>query len=997
LSDGYTKAEADAKFLDVGGDSATGSLALATASLSGNLTFNGTTQRIIGDFSSGDVNRVSFQSSTTNGFTQINAIPNGTSQVSGFTAFNNSDVNNSAYLRILPNGTEARIQSAVTGTGTYIPLTIYTGGSERVRIGTNGNTGIGQTNPSYKLDVYDSAEVVSRFARSGGSNALIIIQDPTSTTAPYISSYGNAMAFGRYAGGENARFDASGNFGVGITAPLAKLDVAASSGGITWNIKSTNTNNPNATGQGTGIQLGMSSSTDATYKWAGIASVAEAIYSNTLGLAFYTQADQSGGGANPTVNPTEKMRLTKDGWLGIGQTAPAERLEINGNAYINVASGNPYLKIKTAGAGNNPYIRMQADTNYWDIQSTFSNTNDELYFMFNGTSKAILDNSGNLTLNNSAYSWFSNRTAILLGNSVGTVVNVNDEIHIGAGWYCKTGTAIDTFLSSNYYATDFGARAGVFTWSNTAAQGTANTNVSWTERMRLSLVGNLGVGVSDPSFKITNAGHLAFTNSTSPTDGAGDSQRHGLGWHASGGTGVLSALITASNVSNWGADLQFFTRGANGGNTSERARITSTGDFLIGTTSSGGKLTVTNSGGSGNYTIKTSATTITNPNSSGSEIIGAQITVGGNIILSERQVNGAYSDRTDLAFVTNTGYGLGQSEKMRLTAGGYLGIGQSAPVAKLHIGSETEANLSSQSLFVQGSKTGYAGFKGLPQGQLLIYDDTVSTAGSGGAIGFGANTGSSQRTWIASINSERDSSSNDATNYAGSLAFYTRPAQSTPVLRVRITSGGSLVVGDNPTQGYGSGSGYLAGFQSGGSQTFISIAKSGQTLDSGGMAIGVDSVGGSIYIRPDQPLDIYTNNTMSLRIKGGDKTLQSYSTNFEQQHTAIVTKYLAHSTSARTLFTVASMAVYNVKAWSSHNSGGNYSEYAIVRSVSGSTMSQLHSVQAYGPGYLAMSFNTSTGEVTVASNPYGVDWCIVITVITQGGGLGGSGCITWGS
>ena len=43
LSDGYTKAEADAKFLDVGGDTATGNLSFATATLSGDLTLNGST------------------------------------------------------------------------------------------------------------------------------------------------------------------------------------------------------------------------------------------------------------------------------------------------------------------------------------------------------------------------------------------------------------------------------------------------------------------------------------------------------------------------------------------------------------------------------------------------------------------------------------------------------------------------------------------------------------------------------------------------------------------------------------------------------------------------------------------------------------------------------------------------------------------------------------------------------------------------------------------
>ena len=126
---------------------------------------------------------------------------------------------------------------------------------------------------------------------------------------------------------------------------------------------------------------------------------------------------------------------------------------------------------------------------------------------------------------------------------------------------------------------------------------------------------------------------------------------------------------------------------------------------------------------------------------------------------------------------------------------GKVGIGTTAPVAKLHIGSDVEPNISNQTLFVQGSKTGYAGFAGLPMGGLMVYDDTASTAGSGGAISFGANTGSSQRTWIAAIESRRDSAVNDGTNYGGSLVFYTRPAQATPEERMRINSSGNVGIG----------------------------------------------------------------------------------------------------------------------------------------------------------------------------------------------------------
>ena len=104
-------------------------------------------------------------------------------------------------------------------------------------------------------------------------------------------------------------------------------------------------------------------------------------------------------------------------------------------------------------------------------------------------------------------------------------------------------------------------------------------------------------------------------------------------------------------------------------------RITSDGRLGIGTTSPTSNLTVQSAGGSGVFNIRTNASSIVNPNSTGVEIIASQIALGSNIILSERQVNGAFSDRTDLAFVTNTGFGLGQSEKMRLDAGGIVMIG----------------------------------------------------------------------------------------------------------------------------------------------------------------------------------------------------------------------------------------------------------------------------------------------------------------------------------
>ena len=107
-----------------------GNVQLAT-----NLTFTGTGNRITGDFSNATVaNRVMFQSSTTNGATQVGAIPNGTSAVATFAARNSSDPTNSGVFAVSVSSAEASLNSTINGTGTYLPMTFYTGGSEKLRI-----------------------------------------------------------------------------------------------------------------------------------------------------------------------------------------------------------------------------------------------------------------------------------------------------------------------------------------------------------------------------------------------------------------------------------------------------------------------------------------------------------------------------------------------------------------------------------------------------------------------------------------------------------------------------------------------------------------------------------------------------------------------------------------------------------------------------------------------------------------------------------------------
>lgn len=107
--------------------------------ITANLNFSGTGNRITGDFSNATVaNRTAFQSSTANGNTLVNVIPNGTSTVSRWGAFNGSNPANASVVSIGITATAAEIVSTFNGTGTALPLDFYVGGSKQLSIDTAG-------------------------------------------------------------------------------------------------------------------------------------------------------------------------------------------------------------------------------------------------------------------------------------------------------------------------------------------------------------------------------------------------------------------------------------------------------------------------------------------------------------------------------------------------------------------------------------------------------------------------------------------------------------------------------------------------------------------------------------------------------------------------------------------------------------------------------------------------------------------------------------------
>ena len=129
---------------------------------SGNLTFTGTGNRITGDFSNATIaNRVIFQTSTTNGSTNVSAMPNGSGLAALFGVFSSSDPANSSLFLMQANqgSATANLTSTATGTGTVLPIVLLTGASERVRISTAGLVGVGTVSATSMLQTTGSSSV----------------------------------------------------------------------------------------------------------------------------------------------------------------------------------------------------------------------------------------------------------------------------------------------------------------------------------------------------------------------------------------------------------------------------------------------------------------------------------------------------------------------------------------------------------------------------------------------------------------------------------------------------------------------------------------------------------------------------------------------------------------------------------------------------------------------------------------------------------------------
>jgi len=345
----------------------------------------------------------------------------------------------------------------------------------------------------------------------------------------------------RPSGTETMRLTSTG-LGIGTSSPATKLEVSGSA---------------------------------AVARVSGTAGTVPQLQLSSSGVVNWSLRSNNDSGSDFTIyqDSTQRLKIDSSGNLGIGTSSPSAKLNVVGTGDMSVifesaGTSNAASLIVRSGNGTTSGLYAYArfvnnDTNAQDWRiGTYGTNNLSIVNAKAGTTPVVLDSSGNLGLGVTPNTWSVGKALelgfagnALWGNSSDECI-VTQAAYYNAGWkYARNGAA-----------THYSQYNGTHRWFN-AASGTAGNAISFTQAMTLDASGNLVIGDTSASYRLDVKG----------STGNGIAYRDGTVINYLGTTGSnLGYLGTLTNH-----PVAFLT------NATERARIDTTGNLLVGQTATG--------------------------------------------------------------------------------------------------------------------------------------------------------------------------------------------------------------------------------------------------------------------------------------------------------------------------------------------------------------------------------------------------------------------------